>query len=190
MRLLQLPKPRPRVRRSQRLPRCSTDWQVSKGSTPPWSIQLITLPCEDTYLEGPFTVLRRCFLERKRVMVVIRRVNSVRGTCMGFLKAFDKHMNLLLMDVTEVSIAHETHEKQLRDMRSGALPPSAGMFSVADPRRNRRFTQQTYAKQLFIRGDNVVMVCDEDERQQQRHAQHQRRESSSSTVSARPVSGG
>lgn len=119
-------------------------------------------------------MLRRCFLERKRVLVVIRRVNSVRGTCTGFLKAFDKHMNLLLMDVTEVSIAHETHERQLRDMRSGALPPSAGMFSVADPRRNRRFTQQTFAKQLFVRGDNVVMVCDEEERRQ-RQQQQQRR---------------
>ncbi|CAH0517275.1 unnamed protein product [Peronospora belbahrii] len=30
----------------------------------------------DTYLDGPFCVLRRCFFERMRVVVVIRRVNS------------------------------------------------------------------------------------------------------------------
>ena len=65
----------------------------------------------DTYLDGPFRVLRRCFLERMKVFVVIRRVNSVRGTCFGFLKAFDKHMNLVLLDVTQEFISHNTHEK-------------------------------------------------------------------------------
>ncbi|KAG3183675.1 hypothetical protein PC128_g14067 [Phytophthora cactorum] len=30
----------------------------------------------DTYLDGPFRVLRHCFLERMRVFVVIRRINS------------------------------------------------------------------------------------------------------------------
>ncbi|KAF1330528.1 Ribonucleoprotein lsm domain, partial [Globisporangium splendens] len=115
-------------------------------------------------LAGPFVVLRRCFLERKRVVVVVRRVNSIRGTCVGYLKAFDKHMNLVLMDVTETCISRDTHAKMLRDVRDGKLQAESTLFSVADPRRNRRFTHQQYAKQLFIRGDNVVMVTEDQRR--------------------------
>lgn len=120
--------------------------------------------CVDTYTDGPFTVLRRCFLERKRVVVVVRRVNSIRGTCAGYLKAFDKHMNIVLMDVTETCIPHATHMQMLQDVRGGRLAAAETLFSVADPRRNRKFTQQQYSKQLFIRGDNVVMISEERSR--------------------------
>ncbi|KAG4053970.1 hypothetical protein PC123_g10889 [Phytophthora cactorum] len=75
----------------------------------------------DTYLDGPFRVLRHCFLERMRVFVVIRRINSVRGTCSGFLKAFDKHMNLVLLDVTQEFISLNTHERLLRERIGGAI---------------------------------------------------------------------
>ncbi|KAJ0408980.1 hypothetical protein P43SY_002859 [Pythium insidiosum] len=109
----------------------------------------------DTYLDGPFTVLRRCFLERKRVRVVVRRVNSVRGVCAGFLKAFDKHMNLVLLDVTEIVIPHGIYER--RD-RAAAQQEPVELFSVADDARNRTFTVKQYSKQLFVRGDNIVMV--------------------------------
>ncbi|ETK85953.1 hypothetical protein F441_09525 [Phytophthora nicotianae CJ01A1] len=118
----------------------------------------------DTYLEGPFRVLRRCFLERMRVFVVIRRVNSVRGTCSGFLKAFDKHMNLVLLDVTQDFIPLNTHERLLREVREDKRIASDAVFSAADSRRNRRVlasaggTRREYVKQLFIRGDNVVSV--------------------------------
>ncbi|RLN93218.1 hypothetical protein BBJ28_00009148 [Nothophytophthora sp. Chile5] len=117
-----------------------------------------------TYLDGPFMVLRRCFLERIRVLVVVRRVNSVRGTCIGFLKAFDKHMNLVLLDVSQEHIPLTTHERLLRELREGKRVSGNAIFSAANPRRNRRLfadaggTQRDYAKQLFIRGDNVVSV--------------------------------
>ncbi|KAG1701134.1 hypothetical protein DVH05_011371 [Phytophthora capsici] len=118
----------------------------------------------DTYLDGPFQVLRRCFVERMRVFVVIRRINSVRGTCSGFLKAFDKHMNLVLLDVTQEFVPLKTHERLLRELREGNRVASDSVFSAADSRRNRRVlagvggTQREYVKQLFIRGDNVVSV--------------------------------
>ncbi|TYZ67028.1 hypothetical protein PybrP1_011698 [[Pythium] brassicae (nom. inval.)] len=118
----------------------------------------------DTYMDGPFTVLRRCFLERRRVVVVVRRVNSIRGTCAGYLKAFDKHMNLVLLDVDERYVTPEAHAQRLRDVRDGRLAPNDALFSVAAPGRNRRFTSRQHAKQLFIRGDNVVMVFEARER--------------------------
>ncbi|RLN51853.1 hypothetical protein BBJ28_00016321 [Nothophytophthora sp. Chile5] len=113
---------------------------------------------------GPFMVLRRCFLERTRVLVVVRRVNSVRGTCTGFLKAFDKHMNLVLLDVSQEYVPLTTHERLLRELREGKRVSSDAIFSATNPRRNRRLfanaggTQRDYAKQFFIRGDNVVSV--------------------------------
>ncbi|KAI9913074.1 hypothetical protein PsorP6_005721 [Peronosclerospora sorghi] len=122
---------------------------------------------DDTYTDGPFRVLRRCFLERMRVFVVIRRVNSVRGTCSGFLKAFDKHMNLVLLDVTQECIPLCTHERLMREVREGKRTISDAVFSAANGRRNRCIfasaggTQREYVKQLFIRGDNVVSVSAE-----------------------------
>ncbi|CAI5731150.1 unnamed protein product [Hyaloperonospora brassicae] len=118
----------------------------------------------DTYLDGPFRVLRRCFLERTKVFVVLRRVNSVRGTCHGFLKAFDKHLNLVMLDVTQEFVPHFTHEKVLRQVQEGTRTTSDAVFSAANGRRNRRVfagaggTRRVYVKQLFIRGDNVVSV--------------------------------
>ena len=57
--------------------------------------------------KGPFIVLHRALNERKRVRVVIRYVNGIRGTLTGHIVAFDKHMNLLLRDALEVySLRH------------------------------------------------------------------------------------
>lgn len=118
----------------------------------------------DTYLDGPFCVLRRCFLERLRVLVVIRRINSVRGTSSGFLKAFDKHMNLVLLDVTQEYIPLDTRKRLLREVQKGKRRAGDQVFSAANLQRNRRVldgaggVRREYVKQLFIRGDNVVSI--------------------------------
>ncbi len=101
-------------------------------------------------------VLRRCFLEKRRIVVMIRRVNSIRGTCSGFLKAFDKHMNLVLLDVTELFLPfHQYRRFQLEN--SDKLETGA-VF------RDRKLTHRQFSKQLFIRGDNVVMIYEEPAR--------------------------
>ncbi|CAM9872686.1 unnamed protein product, partial [Ectocarpus sp. 8 AP-2014] len=50
---------------------------------------------------GPYSLLYRLHEENRRASVMIRRVNSIRGTCTGLVRAFDRHMNLLLVDVRE-----------------------------------------------------------------------------------------
>jgi small nuclear ribonucleoprotein (snRNP)-like protein len=89
---------------------------------------------------GPYTVLLDCFKRKSRICVTIRRVNSIRGTCVGLLVAFDKHMNIVLLDVVE---RYTIEQRQVG--RSG------NMETVELPR-------QRHLKQIFIRGDNVVMV--------------------------------
>merc|ERR1712194_476670 len=57
--------------------------------------------------------------ERKRVKIVIRYVNMVRGTLTGTVIAFDKHMNMILRDVEEVyspRLANEENEKSNLDL--------------------------------------------------------------------------
>jgi small nuclear ribonucleoprotein (snRNP)-like protein len=46
-------------------------------------------------------LLRSFFLRRVRVHVLIRRSAGVRGVLSAYLSAFDKHWNLLLLDVAE-----------------------------------------------------------------------------------------
>jgi len=51
---------------------------------------------------GPHSFLCKLRNERKRITIVIRYVNIIRGTLTGTLIAFDKHMNMIVRDVNEV----------------------------------------------------------------------------------------
>jgi hypothetical protein len=44
---------------------------------------------------GPLSVLSRFLSEKQRIRVYVRRDRAMRGYCDAFLKAFDKHMNLV-----------------------------------------------------------------------------------------------
>ena len=88
----------------------------------------------DPLRDGPHGVLWRALRDRAAVKVVLRRVNCIRGSCVGLLKAFDRHMNLVLVDAAETTV-----------------PP------MRNPDRARPVTR--FLKQVLIRGDNVVLVC-------------------------------
>ena len=92
---------------------------------------------------GPFSVLLRCFRERRRVRVTVRRINSLHSVCTGHLRAFDKHMNVVLQNVEEV-------------------------FACGPPPRRQRHAQQHQhdarpfkrrLPQILIRGDNIVLIA-------------------------------
>lgn len=95
------------------------------------------------------------------MLVVVRRVNSVRGTCCGLLKAFDKHLNVLLLDATLDFVPLAAHLQLVEDVRDGKRSPADAVFSTASPALNRRRrldVQREHRRQLFIRGDNVVAI--------------------------------
>ena len=50
---------------------------------------------------GPFSFLQQCRREGGRVRVTIRHCAGVRGVCEGTVLVYDKHLNLVLCDVTE-----------------------------------------------------------------------------------------
>ncbi|KAF0763859.1 hypothetical protein AaE_003145 [Aphanomyces astaci] len=82
---------------------------------------------------GPLSLLHRCLVAKARVVVVLRRISSIRGTCTGYLKGFDKHMNLVLMDVMD-------------------------KFAPVHAQQQEAPTVTRHIRQLLIRGDNVVLV--------------------------------
>ena len=50
--------------------------------------------------QQPMSVLYK--LQKKRIRILVRYVNAIRGTLTGTLIAFDKHMNMILRDVIEI----------------------------------------------------------------------------------------
>jgi len=79
---------------------------------------------------GPLSVLRNLFNEKKRIRVLIRGKKKVKCQISGYVKAFDKHCNMILFDV------YKAKSLEFRPKSS-----------------SRR-----YMKQLFIRGENVAVV--------------------------------
>jgi len=49
----------------------------------------------DEYQSGALAILCRCVSERLKIKVWTRNYSYVRGICVGYLVAFDKHWNLV-----------------------------------------------------------------------------------------------
>ena len=93
----------------------------------------------------PLGLLTRCSASRTKVSVMVRYINCIRGTVVGFVDGFDKHCNIVLSHATECY-----HPRTVND----------GLMTQEEVERNRRKARYKTRKfkQLIIRGDNVVMV--------------------------------
>ena len=106
--------------------------------------------------EGPLVVLESCMRERRRVRVRVRRREGS-CTCDGYLAAFDRHMNLVLTDVTE-----SYHALTLRPRRE-VNPMPTNALSRSQRRKGSRLLRvvaptQRHLSQLLVRGDSVLVV--------------------------------
>mmetsp|Transcript_372 Transcript_372/g.525 ORF Transcript_372/g.525 Transcript_372/m.525 type:complete len:342 (-) Transcript_372:1534-2559(-) len=96
--------------------------------------------------QGPFAVLHRALSDRKRIRVVIRYANEIRGTLTGHLIAFDKHMNLWMRDVLEIYTVPRS--RRIDDATQ----------SQQEVARRKMPVQQRQMHTMLIRGDNIVMT--------------------------------
>eukprot|EP00903_Cladosiphon_okamuranus_P011581 g10894.t1 len=97
--------------------------------------------------KGPYSLLYRLHEDKRRASVMIRRVNSIRGTCTGLIRAFDRHMNLLLVDVQEDYTAFipardpEPKAQERRTQRAASPNPvqagGAGVEELGDSLRGK-----------------------------------------------------
>lgn len=106
-----------------------------------------TVTCKDSsgaarVSESPLKLLKVFQESLQRVRIVIRRKGCVRGSIDAYIKAFDRHFNMLLSDADETYITNRHRKRKL----------SRGTFLCNDNVLRRHLPQ------LLVRGDNVVSV--------------------------------
>ncbi|GAB1607671.1 U7 snRNA-associated Sm-like protein LSm11 [Argonauta hians] len=79
---------------------------------------------ETHHNDGPLSLLRRCVYDKLRVKVWTRSAGYIRGFCRGFIVAYDKHLNMAMIDVDEIyrKPIYPTHRK--RDITVFPIIPS------------------------------------------------------------------
>ena len=109
---------------------------------------------EDPHPLGPLATLSKALQERREVVVQIRDSRCVRGTCRGVVAAFDRHMNVVLTDVTE-----QLSRRVLRQ-RTDPPPPDCNARQRARHNRPRIVVDivTRHIDQLLIRGDSIATV--------------------------------
>ena len=91
------------------------------------------IPQEETFHEGPLSLLTKALKTNCQVLINCRNNRKI----LGRVKAFDRHMNMVLEDVCEMWT-----EKPKRNKGKKAKPCN----------RERFFNK------LFLRGDSVILV--------------------------------
>lgn len=138
------------------------------------------------YQSSPLADLYQCITNEQKMKIWTRNYKEVRGVMTGYIIAFDKHWNIVLRDVDEVylkpkksktpflreisssDVFEEMPAKVPRQKKDAAPPPEPPKPKDAEKKRKRRKkAKSTSAKRhvdkLFVRGDNIVMVCPMDE---------------------------
>lgn len=149
---------------------------VTKLKAPPAFIAMATL-----YKDGPLSVLYHAVMERKRVRVLVRYVDGIRGTLTGHLLAFDKHYNMLLRNVDEVYTPRYYDSVSAQDGESSSSSLLLSRTEREVERRLRGYNNNKHATttaggqgwtcrqrhlgQILVRGDNVVLVYRPDQEQ-------------------------
>ena len=113
-------------------------------------------------------VFAKCAFERIKVRVLLRGAVSMRGSCTGYLVAFDKHWNVALVDVDEVltrkrhgkpSLEEEFREKlevgEKASRRSETV--GASLLRVVKQRRKTEVCER-HVPQIVVRGEHVAAI--------------------------------
>lgn len=64
-------------------------------------LSFVWLYYAEKYSKGPFMFLYNSYIHHKKIKVITRRIDGLRGSLTGYLKAYDKHMNLVFLFLSE-----------------------------------------------------------------------------------------
>jgi small nuclear ribonucleoprotein D2 len=90
-------------------------------------------PQEETFERGPFKLLIEANSNKENVLVSCRNNRKI----IGKIKAFDRHMNLVLEDVMETWVEMPKGNKG---------------------RKAKGVAKERYFSKLFLRGDSVILI--------------------------------
>ncbi|KAL7450659.1 hypothetical protein ACHAWC_003180 [Mediolabrus comicus] len=90
---------------------------------------------------GPFSVLYKAVKGNTQVLINVRNNHKL----LGRVKAYDRHMNLLLEDVKEMWTEYS---------KGG----SSKSRSNTSQQRNTAVNKDRYVSKMFLRGDSVILV--------------------------------
>lgn len=88
---------------------------------------------------GPFTLLYKAVQDNTQILINVRNNHKI----LGRVKAYDRHMNLLLEDVKEMWTEYSKGGK-----RNGRVAA----------RRGQSMNKDRYVSKMFLRGDSVILI--------------------------------
>ena len=91
---------------------------------------------------GPFSVLYKAVKGNTQVLINVRNNHKL----LGRVKAYDRHMNLLLEDVKEMWTEYS---------KGGS---SKSRSNTTSQQRNTAVNKDRYVSKMFLRGDSVILV--------------------------------
>ena len=148
----------------QRLTHTNTNQTSQKKKTPRVQIPVFSALAQKYEHSGPLSFLHQLHTERKRIRVLVRYIDCIRGTLTGYLLAFDKHFNLILRDVDEVYTSRVTRVFENQDFSKSELESKRrSCISMAGKRQHDDqgsvvALHQRHVGQMLVRGDCIVSV--------------------------------
>ncbi|GBM27974.1 hypothetical protein AVEN_20585-1 [Araneus ventricosus] len=134
------------------------------------------------FTHSPLNALYQCINENRKIKIWTRNFEEIRGICTGYVVAFDKHWNLILSDVDEVYLKPKKSKypylevddlpelspkapkvKKPKTPEEEAAQKAAEEAAAKKPKKIKkkqcRESSQRHLKQLFIRGNNIIMIA-------------------------------
>ncbi|XP_044259535.1 U7 snRNA-associated Sm-like protein LSm11 [Tribolium madens] len=109
---------------------------------------------------GPLQFLKTCKDKRHRIKIWTRHSHDIRGYCLAYVVAFDKHWNLALEDVDEVWTRPKKRKipaldsASKRGFRPKVLPPPITVIQTT----KKTETCSRHVSQLLLRGEHIAYI--------------------------------